>query len=72
VLGALMNDSYNLINKDDNFVLKALSCLSELADAADAEYQLDPLPRAIQIHTCVGLSQVIRDDYGTQFTKASL
>ena len=50
-----MDNLHDLVDEDNDFFLKALSCVSELSDPADRVDDLDFLSRDGQVHADVCL-----------------
>lgn len=67
-----MDNFHDLVDEDNNLVLKAFSSFCELADATDAENKLDSLPWLAQVYPGVSLREAFRDNISAKLTKASL
>ena len=57
--GAFVDNFNDLVDEDNNLVLKALSSFSELADATHAENKLDSLPWLAQVYPGVSLREAV-------------
>lgn len=56
-LGALVNDFDDLVDKNDNFILKTLGSLGELPDATETEHKFNSLTLSVEIETWVNLNK---------------
>jgi len=67
-----MNNLNDLVDKDYNFVLKALSSLSKLTDSTHTEDKIDSFAWFVQVYPGVGLREAVRYDLRAKVAEASL
>jgi len=66
-------DNFNdLVDKDDNLILKAFSSFCELTDPTHAVNKLNSFPRFAQVYPGISLREAVWDNNSAELTKASL